>query len=69
VEAGLLEAVDVLSLSEAQMAEILTAMEGLDPGDRDALDQVSEMLGGAYDSGVLRCVMAALYPRGEPFVV
>ena len=60
VEAGLLNALDVLPLDERQYSEIWEAMELLETCKTGALKPVYEALDQAYDYGILRCVMAEL---------
>lgn len=64
VESGLLEMIDVLSLTETEYAEILNAMDLMDIDGDGRLKPVYEALGEAYDYGILRCVAAALGGSG-----
>ena len=60
MEAGLLEARDVLPLDEEQIGEIVDAMELLSTCQQRALKPVFDALDQNYDYGILRCVMAEL---------
>lgn len=57
IEAGLLEAKDVLQLSEAEYNEIINALEM--NMDDDRLKPAFDALEGQYDYGVLKCVQAS----------
>ncbi len=57
IEAGLLEAKDVLQLSDDQHNEIIHALE-LNTDD-DRLKPVYDALEGQYDYGILKCVQAS----------
>ena len=61
IEAGLLNARDVLALDDIQYAEIQQAMEMHATGVEGKLKPVHESLDETYNYGVLRCVQADLY--------
>jgi len=60
VEAGVIEAREVLPISDQQYSEIVRAMELLETCEQSVLSPVFEALDGAYDYGILRCVRAGL---------
>lgn len=63
IEAGLLNASDVLQLDEEELTEIVNTMDYLEVLESSSLKPVYEELGGAYDYGVLKCVLAELGSR------
>ncbi len=60
IEAGLLDARAILPLDDAQYSEIVNAIELLDVLEEGRLKPVHEALEGAYDYGILRCVLAGM---------
>jgi ATP-dependent DNA helicase RecQ len=60
IEAGLLEARQVLSLDEAEMDEIIEAFERCHTIDSGKLGPAHAALEGRYDYGVLKCMLAEL---------
>ena len=61
IEAGLLQAEQVLSLDTGQYSEIINALKLHETGQQGTLKPVYDALDEAYDYGVLRCVQADLY--------
>jgi ATP-dependent DNA helicase RecQ len=59
IEAGLLEPQDVLPLDAAEYAQILALMEQLNTCEEGRLKPVFEALEGAWDYGVLKCILVA----------
>jgi ATP-dependent DNA helicase RecQ len=62
IQAGLLQARDILPLTDQQYEEIVNAMEMLATEDNNQLKPVYDALDQAYDYGILRCIQASLYP-------
>ncbi len=62
IQAGLLQARDILALNDDQYNEIVNTMEMLVSDDKPQLKPVYEALDEAYDYGILRCVQAGLFP-------
>lgn len=60
IEAGLLEARQVLSLDEAEIDEIIEAFERCHTIDSGKLGPAHAALEGRYDYGVLKCMLAEL---------
>ena len=60
IEAGLLEARHVVSLDETETEEILAAFECLNTLETGKLGPVHASLGGRYDVGLLKCLLAEL---------
>ena len=60
VEAGLLEAFEILPLDDTQFGEIINAIEMLNINKQDSIKPVYEALDEYYDYGILKCVMASL---------
>jgi ATP-dependent DNA helicase RecQ len=60
VEAGLLEAREVLDLDEAEVDEILEAFERCGTVDSGKLGPAHAALDGRYDYGVLKCLLAEI---------
>jgi len=60
IEAGLIEARQVLPLDEAEIDEILAAFERLHTLDTGKLGPAHAALEGRYDYGILKCMMAEL---------
>ena len=60
IEAGLLEARQVISLDEAETEEILTAFEALNTLETGKLGPAHAALGGRFDFGLLKCLLAEL---------
>ena len=60
IEAGLIEARQVLAIDEAETEEILAAFEALHTLDTGKLGPVHAALGGRYDFGLLKCLLAEL---------
>ena len=58
IEAGLVEAKDVLQLSEDEHKEIINALE-MNEDDDGRLKPVFDALDGSYDYGVLKCIQAS----------
>jgi ATP-dependent DNA helicase RecQ len=58
IEIGLLKAQQVLTLEDAEYAEIIQTMEYLDTTESGSLKPVYEELDERYDYGVLKCVLA-----------
>ncbi len=59
IEAGLVEPREVLPLDEMEYAQIRTLMEQLKVCEEGRLKPVFEALEGAWDYGVLQCILAA----------
>ncbi len=59
VEVGLLDPRQVLPLDEAEYTEIAAMMDQLDACEEGRLKPVFDALDGAWDYGILKCVMAA----------
>ena len=59
-EAGLLNPRELLSLDDAQYAEIVNTLEMLDASKDGRLKPAYETLDERYDYGILRCVLAGL---------
>jgi ATP-dependent DNA helicase RecQ len=59
IEAGLVNAGEILPISETQYQEIATALELLDICEEGRLKPLHEALEATYDYGILKCVMAA----------
>ncbi|MDH5369800.1 MAG: helix-turn-helix domain-containing protein, partial [Gammaproteobacteria bacterium] len=57
IEAGLLDAKDVLQLSDDEHDEIINALEM--HMDDDRLKPVFDALEGQYDYGILKCIQAS----------
>ncbi|MCG6970859.1 MAG: DNA helicase RecQ [Gammaproteobacteria bacterium] len=62
VEAGLLDPDDVLTLDDSDYQTIVNTMEMLETLEQRRLKPVFEALDGAYDYGILKCVLAGLIP-------
>ncbi len=60
IEAGLVEARAVIGLEESEIDEILAAFERLQTLDSGRLGPVHTALGGRYDYGLLKCLLAEL---------
>ncbi len=60
IEAGLLEARQVLSLDEAEIDEIMDAFERCHTIDSGKLGPAHAALDGRYDYGILKCMLAEL---------
>jgi ATP-dependent DNA helicase RecQ len=60
IEAGLLEARQVLSLDEAEIDEIIEAFDRCHTVDSGKLGPAHAALEGRYDYGVLKCMLAEL---------
>jgi ATP-dependent DNA helicase RecQ len=60
IEAGLLEAREVVPLDEAQYTEVVNTLDLLDARAEGALKPAYEALGQAYDYGLLKCVLAGM---------
>jgi ATP-dependent DNA helicase RecQ len=60
VEAGLLEPYDILPIDDSDYQTIVNTMEMLDTRAERQLKPVYEALDGAYDYGILKCVLAGL---------
>ena len=60
IEAGLIEARAVIGLEEEEIDEILAAFEGLQTLDSGRLGPVHAALGGRFDYGTLKCLLAEL---------
>ena len=58
IEVGLVDAKDVLQLSDDQHNEIIVALE-MNDNDEGRLKPVFDSLDGSYDYGVLKCVQAS----------
>lgn len=63
IEVGLLDAKAVLELDDEEFEEIAQTMDYLDSLESGSLKPVYEELGGSYDYGVLKCVLAELSSR------
>ena len=60
IEAGLLEARDVLPLDEAEIDEILGVFERLGTLDSGKLGPAHAAMDGRFDNGILKCLLAEL---------
>jgi ATP-dependent DNA helicase RecQ len=60
VEAGLLDPNDILPIDDSDFETIINTMEMLDTREERRLKPVYEALDGAYDYGILKCVLASL---------
>ncbi|MGD8594134.1 MAG: DNA helicase RecQ [Gammaproteobacteria bacterium] len=60
VEAGLLNPNDILPLKDTDYQTIINTMDMLDTREERRLKPVYEALDGAYDYGILKCVLASL---------
>jgi len=60
ISAGLLQAQDVLPLTESQYADIVNAFELLYDDNQQRLKPIHEALEENYDYGILKCVQASL---------
>jgi ATP-dependent DNA helicase RecQ len=60
IEAGLIEAREVLPLDEAEIDEILAAFERVGTVESGKLGGAYAALGGRYDYGTLKCLLAEL---------
>ncbi len=60
IEAGLLEARDVVGLEEAEVDEILAVFERLGTVDSGRLGPAHAALDGRYDYGTLKCLLAEI---------
>ncbi len=60
IEAGLLEARQVLPLDESEIDEIIDAFERCHTVDSGKLGPAHAALEGRYDYGILKCVLAEL---------
>jgi ATP-dependent DNA helicase RecQ len=60
IEAGLVEAREVLGLDEADIDEILSVFERLDTLDSGKLEPAHAALDERFDTGVLKCLLAEL---------
>ncbi len=60
IEAGLIEARDVLSIDEAEIEDILAAFETADTLETGRLGPAHAALNGRYDYGILLCLLAEL---------
>jgi len=60
VEAGLLEAFEILPIDDTQLGEIINTIEMLNINKQDSIKPVYEALDECYDYGILKCVMASL---------
>ena len=60
VEAGLLDPNDILPIDDSDYDTIINTMEMLDTREERRLKPVYEALDGAYDYGILKCVLASL---------
>ena len=60
IEAGLIEARTVLSIDESEIDTILAAFEETATLDSGKLGRAHTALGGRYDFGILKCVLAEL---------
>ena len=60
IEAGLLDARQVLGMEEREFDRIISMMEDLEEDQKGRLKSVYEALDEAYDYGVLRCIQAAI---------
>jgi ATP-dependent DNA helicase RecQ len=58
IETGLLDAKQVVDISDDEFNTIIAVYESLDDEDKDKLKPVYEALDEAYDYGILRCVLA-----------
>ena len=58
IEVGLLDAKEVLKLSEDQHKEIIAALE-INEDEEGRLKSVFDALDGSYDYGILKCVQAS----------
>ncbi|RLJ18606.1 DNA helicase RecQ [bacterium endosymbiont of Escarpia laminata] len=59
LEVGLLDVTDVLPLESEEYTQIVRLMEHLDVCEEGRLKPLYEALDGAWDYGILRCVLAA----------
>jgi len=60
IAAGLLNAREVLPLSDTQYSEVVAAIELLSVCEEGSLKPLSEALEGEYDHSILKCVVAAV---------
>ncbi len=60
IEAGLVEAGEVLELEQPEQDEILAAFEDANTLEEGKLKPAFEALGGRYDYGVLKCLLAEI---------
>ena len=60
IEAGLIEARAVIGLDEAQIDEVIAAFEQCGTVDSGKLGAAHAALGGRYDYGILKCLLAEL---------
>ena len=60
VQAGLLDPNDVLPIDDSDYTTIVNTMELLDTREERRLKPVYDALQGAYDYGILKCVLASL---------
>jgi len=60
VSAGLLDPIEILPIDDSDYETIIHTMELLDTRDQKQLKPVFEALDGAYDYGILKCVLAGL---------
>jgi ATP-dependent DNA helicase RecQ len=58
IEIGLLDAHQVVDISDDEFNTIIAVYESLDDEDKDKLKPVYDALDEAYDYGILRCVLA-----------
>jgi ATP-dependent DNA helicase RecQ len=60
VSAGLLDPVGILPIDDSEFETIIHTMELLDTREQKRLKPVFDALDGAYDYGILKCVLAGL---------
>ncbi|MGB1255836.1 MAG: RQC domain-containing protein, partial [Thiolinea sp.] len=60
IELGLLDALSVLGMEQAEFDYIVNSYEMLAEDDKERLKPLYDVLDGEYDYGVLRCVLATL---------
>ncbi len=60
VDAGLLEAFEVLPIDDTQFSEIVNTIELLNMSKQDGIKPLYEALDESYDYGILKCIMASL---------
>lgn len=63
ISAGLIEAHEVLPITDDELSEIIHAMEMLDAVSSGSLKPVYEALDESYDYGILKCVFASIKPQ------
>jgi len=60
IEVGLITAMDVISLKEAEYKSIVAMIESFDTEEQGRLKPVYDAFEGEYDYGVIRCIQASL---------